>query len=98
MTNLAPPTDTPTLTNRIRTVLGWLEDHPDLPGGWTLTAYSTGTMALSWSASRLSGRVAHHLTELYGPGASDASGPARWVEWPAQGDRPELVVFKGLAA
>lgn len=76
----------------LQAAVDWIRANADtLPGGWVLDHSEVGT-TLAWHHSD-SAAVRERLESTFGRG--EDCGLIRrfaWTEWPAEGDRPELVV------
>lgn len=77
----------------LRAAVDWISANADtLPGGWKLE-HSEDETTLAWHGSD-NNAVRERLESTFGRG--EDRGLIRrfaWTGWPAEGDRPELVVF-----
>lgn len=76
----------------LQAAVDWIGANADvLPGGWVLDRSEEDT-TLAWHHSD-SDAVRERLEATYGRGEDEYFAMSTWTEWPAEGDRPALVVF-----
>ena len=101
-TDRPAPIDVSVTANRLRTVLGWLDDNAaHLPPG--MVVWTKGSVVeIDWfdHDGAEQDEVARKLTHLLGPGDEHQPPSPLWsgTIWSAEGDRPELTVHQGLAS